>query len=113
MYNPDENLTMEQIFHKYLPSSLYKSHYALAEEYGYTPTEWRKYLRDNQMFIDSELAAIAEAEARNALSRLSNAGTHEVSALKAVLEKSQLINNAQKQATKVILTHIPKTEARK
>jgi hypothetical protein len=108
-----ETRTMEEIFHKYLPDTLYQSHYALAEMYGYTPTEWRKFLRDNQMFIESELAAIAEAEARSALSRLATAGTHEVSALKAVLEKSQLINNAQKQATKVILTHIPKTEAKR
>jgi hypothetical protein len=107
------NPTMEEIFHKYLPDTLYQSHYALSEMYGYTPTEWRKFLRDNQMFIESELAAIAEAEARSALSRLATAGTHEVSALKAVLEKSQLINNAQKQATKVILTHIPRTEAKR
>ncbi len=105
--------TMEEIFNKYLPDTLYKSHYALAEEFGHTPQEWRKFLRDNQMFIDSELAAIAEAEARSALSRLATAGTHEVSALKAVLDKSQLINNAQKQATKVVLTHIPKTEAKR
>jgi hypothetical protein len=104
---------MEEIFHKFLPNTLYMSHYALSEMYGFTSNEWRKFLRDNQMFIDSELAAIAEAEARSALSRLATAGTHEVSALKAVLEKSQLINNAQKQATKVILTHIPKTEARR
>jgi hypothetical protein len=102
--------TMEGIFNRYLPDTLYMSHYALAEMYGYTPQEWRKFLRDNQMFIESELAAIAEAEARSALSRLSTAGTHEVSALKAVLEKSQLINNAQKQATRIIITHIPKTE---
>jgi hypothetical protein len=108
-----ETRTMEEIFHKYLPDTLYQSHYALAEMYGYTPTEWRKFLRDNQMFIESELAAIAEAEARSALSRLATAGTHEVSALKAVLEKSQLINNAQKQATKIVLTHIPKTEAKR
>lgn len=106
-------MTMDEVFHKFLPGTLYADHYKLSEMYGHSPQEWRKYLRDNQMFIDSELAAIAEAEARSALSRLSTAGTHEVSALKAVLEKSQLINNAQKQATKVILLHIPKTEDRK
>jgi hypothetical protein len=108
-----ETKTLEEIFHKYLPSTLYYDHYKLSELHGYTPQEWRKFLRDNQMFIESELAAIAEAEARSALSRLANANSSEVSALKAVLEKSQLINNAQKQATKVILTHIPKTEERR
>lgn len=101
---------MDEIFHKHLPSSLYMSHYNLAEMYGYTPSEWRKYLRDNQIFIDSELAAIAEAEARNALSRLGNASSSEVSAFKAILENSQLINNAQKQATKIVITHLPRTE---
>jgi hypothetical protein len=104
--------TMDEIFHHNLPRTLYFSHYELAELYGHTAQEWRKYLRDNALFIDTELAAIAEAEARSALSRLASASASEVSALKAVLEKSQLINNAQKQATKIVLTHIPKTEVK-
>lgn len=107
MFNPNENLTMEQIFHKNLPHTLYQSHYELSKDYGFTPQEWRKFLRDNNIFIESELAAIAEAEARSALSRLGNASGQEVTALKAVLEKSKLINDAQRQATKIVLTFIP------
>jgi hypothetical protein len=105
-----EGPTMEEIFHKYLPGTLYESHYDLAKMYGFTPQEWRKFIRDNHMFIETELAAIAEAEARSALSRLGNATGQEVAALKAILEKSKMINDAQKQNTKIVLTFIPKTE---
>jgi hypothetical protein len=112
MFDDTPKLTMEEIFHKYLPDTLMKSHYTLSQEYGngYTPTEWRTFLRDNQLFIETELAAIAEAEARSALSRLGNASGTEVSAIKALLETSKLINDSQKQNTKVVLTFIPSKE---
>jgi hypothetical protein len=106
-------LTIDEIFHKYLPGTLYKSHYELSKNYGYTPHEWRKYLRDNSMFIETELAAIAEAESRGALSRLGNATGTEVSAIKALLETSKLINDSQRQRTKVVLTFISPTERNK
>jgi hypothetical protein len=86
------------------------SHYQLSESYGNTPEEWRKFLRDNHLFIESELAAITEAEARSALSRLGNAGGTEVTALKALLDKSKLINDAQRQNVKVVMTFIPSNE---
>jgi hypothetical protein len=103
------NLTIDEKFHRFLPDSLYKSHYQLSTDYGHSPQEWRTFLRDNHMFIESELAAIAEAEARSALSRLSNANGTEVAALKAILDKSKLINDGQKQNTKVVLMFIPQT----
>lgn len=99
--------TMDEIFHKNLPGTLFLSHYELAQNYGYTAQEWRTFLRDNYLFIETELAAIAEAEARSALARLGNASGTEVSAIKALLESSKLINDAQKQAVKVVLTFIP------
>lgn len=101
---------MEQVFHKFLPDTLYKDHYTLAADYGFTPTEWRVFIRDNHLFIETELAAIAEAEARSALSRLGQASGTEVQALKAILEKSKLINDAQRQNVKVVLNYIPSTE---
>ena len=111
MFNIKEQpLTIEEKFNRYLPDTLYKDHYTLSQEYGNTPQEWRKFLRDNHLFIETELAAIAEAEARSALSRLGNASGTEVAALKAILEKSKLINDAQRQNTKIVITHIPKTE---
>jgi hypothetical protein len=110
MWNTQPEMTMEETFHRYLPDTLMKSHYDLSREYGFTPTEWRVFLRDNQLFIETELAAIAEAEARSALSRLGNASGTEVSAIKALLETSKLINDSQKQNTKVVLTFIPSKE---
>lgn len=101
---------MNELFKRYLPHSLYEDHYTLAEQYGFTPDAWRVYLRDNQAFIDAELAAIAEPAARKALKRLNNASSAETSALKTLLEKSKLINDAQKQQTKVILVYVPKTQ---
>jgi hypothetical protein len=106
-------LTIDEVFHKYLPGTLFESHYELSKNYGYTPQEWRKYLRDNSMFIETELAAIAEAESRGALSRLGNATGTEVSAIKALLETSKLINDSQRQRTKVVLTFISPTERNK
>lgn len=105
--------TIDAIFHKNLPSTLYMDHYSLAQSYGYTPQEWRTFLRDNALFIETELAAIAEAEARSALARLGNASGQEVQALKAILEKSKLINDAQKQSTKIVLTFIPNATEKK
>lgn len=104
-------LTMDELFHKYLPETLYSSHYELAHKFGYTPQEWRTYMRDNHMFIETELAAIAEAEARSALSKLGSASGQEVGALKALLDRSKLINDAQRQNTKVVMTFIPSSEA--
>jgi hypothetical protein len=105
-----QNLSIEEKFKKYLPDTLYQSHYALAQSYGNTPEEWRKFLRDNHLFIESELAAITEAEARSALSRLGNAGGQEVTALKALLDKSKLINDAQRQNVKVVMHFLPSNE---
>jgi hypothetical protein len=105
-----DTMTMEEIFQSKLPDSLMMSHYAMAETYGYSPQEWRKFLKDNQIFIETELAAITEAEARSALARLGTSTGAEVQALKALLEKSALINNAQKQREKIMLTYLPKQE---
>ena len=109
----EQKPTQDELFRRNLPDTLYMSHYGLASSFpkeGYTPEEWRQYLRDNQTFIDSELAAIAESEARSALKRLSNATGTEVAALKAVLEKSKLINEAQRQNTRIVILHVPKTQ---
>lgn len=101
---------MDEVFRQYLPDSLYEDHYSLCERYGFSPEAWRQYLRDNQTFIDAELAAIAEPAARKALKRLSTANTQEVAALKTILEKSKIINDAQKQQTKIVLSFIPPTK---
>lgn len=103
----------DKAFKRYLPDTLYKDHYTLSKEYGGTPLEWRAYLRDNAQFIASETAAIAEPQARNALKKLSNASSAETSAIKALLETSKLINEAQTQQTKIIFSFIPSSEHKK
>lgn len=102
--------TMEETFHKHLPNTLYMSHYELAKHFGHTPQEWRTFIRDNHLFIETELAAISEAEARSALARLGNASGTEVAAIKALLEKSKLINDSQRQNTKIVMTFITPTD---
>ena len=106
--DPNDGLTQQEIFKKNLPNVLYMDHYTLNEMYPqYTAEEWRRFMRDQQTFIESELAAIAEAEARAALSRLGRASGTEVSALKALLETSKLINDSQRQQTKIMMTYLP------
>lgn len=102
--------SMEETFHKHLPNTLYMSHYDLSKHFGHTPQEWRTFIRDNHLFIETELAAISEAEARSALARLGNASGTEVAAIKALLEKSKMINDAQRQNTKIVMTFITPTD---
>jgi hypothetical protein len=101
---------MDEVFKQHLPDTMYFSHYELTEMYGFEPQLWRVYLRDNAAFIESEMAAMIEPAARSAINRLGSATTQEVQALKALLEKSKLINDAQKQATKIIMSFIPPTK---
>lgn len=101
-------MNLDEIFKSNLPSVLFMDHYTLSEKFGHQPVEWRQYLKDNEHFITSETAAIAEANSRAALSRLgAGATSQEVTAIKALLEKSKLINDAQKQQQHVMLTFIP------
>jgi hypothetical protein len=109
-FKVNENMTLDEIFHENLPQSLTMSHYDLAAFTNRPAQEWRRYLKEQQIFIETELAAITEAEARSALARLGQANGAEVQALKALLEKSALINNAQKQREKVLLTFLPPQE---
>jgi hypothetical protein len=98
---------MDKLFKRNLPDSLYFNHYELADMYGFGPEEWRKYLRDNSTLIEAEIAAMVEPAARKAINRLGNASRDEVQALKALLEKSKLINDNQKQQTKIVMTFVP------
>lgn len=102
---------MDRYYKMDLPESLYLSHYELAHRYPIaTAQEWRVFVRDNATFIDAELAAIAEAEARSALQKLGKASGQEVTALKTLLDRSKIINDAQKQSTKIVFTFIPATQ---
>lgn len=100
---------MDKVFRTNLPESLYMSHYELREQFGFTAEQWRIYQRDNAQFITTEMAALAEPAARRALAKLGNSSvsSQEVSAIKELLAKSKLINEAQHQQERVIVMFVP------
>lgn len=103
------NQSLEQLFKSKLPDNLYLDHYALADIYrqhSYTPEEWRIYLRSQERFIMNEIAAITEANARAALSRLSSGQTDskDVQAIRQLLERSEQINKAAQSTKTFVVT---------
>lgn len=105
---------MKEIFEGNLPDSLYLNHYELAEQFGSTPAEWKRFLKDNETFITQELTAIAEASARQALSRLSDPNvkvdSSTVSAVKTLLDRSEQLNRQNKDTTKLVMSFLPHPE---
>lgn len=102
---------MHQKFEKNLPDTLYKSHYALAEELGGSPIQWKNYLKnpDTARFIEMELASITESAARAALKNLSGgASSSDIAAAKQLLENSKLLQQKHNPKQHIILTYLPK-----
>lgn len=99
--------TQEEAFNSMLPDNLYLSHYDLAIQFNaWTAQEWRRFLKEKERFIMTEVAAMTEAGARQALARLSTGktSTNEVSAIRQLLERSEQINSQDKdQRTFVML----------
>lgn len=105
-------LTQDEYFKNHLPDTLWMSHYDLAKHFiHYTPEEWRQYLRDNERFITREIAAMTEAEARKALSRLSSPNqklsAQDVQAIKQILDRSEQINKQTQDARTFVTTYMP------
>lgn len=97
----EDQKEMNRLFHMVLPNSLYQSHYELHQVFpDFTAEQWRRYIRDNDRFIMLEISAIAEADARRALQLLASgkASTQEISAVRQLLERSEQINQATKEA---------------
>jgi hypothetical protein len=96
-------------FHKNLPHSLYFNHYELADQTKWLPHQWKKYLKLNEQFISSELAAITEANARSALQRIATGQLRqgEANALKQLLDRSEQINSNNKNKETVVMHFIP------
>lgn len=106
-YSSKTYTTQDEAFRNSLPETLYLSHYELAHHYNeWTPDEWRMYLTENQRFIMREVSSITEANARQALSKLSTGklAAQDVAAIKQLLERSEQINSQDKdQRTFVML----------
>ena len=102
-------MTLEEIYKSKLPENLYLDHYALSDIYrghGYTPEEWRLFLRTQERFIMNEIAAITEANARAALSRLASGQTDskDTQAIRQLLERSEQINKAAQSTKTFVIT---------
>lgn len=105
-------LTQDEIFKAHMPDNLYLDHYTLARFFPqHTPEEWRLYLQQNQRFILNEVAAITEANARQALSKLSEGTltTQEVSAIRQLLERSEQINQSNQEQRTFVFTKFDMT----
>lgn len=103
----------EKTFEDHLPDSLFLNHYSLAKTYGGTPSGWRKFLRDHEVFIAQEIAAITEANARLALNDLGSGKelkSQTVTAIKALLERSEQLTKNNNNQTIVALTYLPYPE---
>ena len=117
--NPNIEIPGERMYanmHKWftnnLPQSLYWNHYQLADETMFTPTQWRKYLKMNEQFVSSEIAAITEASARSALQRIADGKLRqgEANAIKQLLDRSEQINANNKNKETILLHFIPPKE---
>lgn len=105
---------MAEHYEVHLPDSLYLSHYALSEMFGFTPKEWSDFLKIKEinMLIESEIAQIAEIGARKALQRLQSgtAASADISAARELLANSRLLKQKTNQKQQFILTRVPPKE---
>jgi hypothetical protein len=94
-----------------MPQTLYLNQYELSDWFGYSHLEWKDYLRmpETNRFIESEIASLTEIAARAALNKLStgNASSNEVSAIKAILDKSKMLQQSNQSQETIMLTFIP------
>lgn len=107
-----EGKTMDELFHAHLPDNLYLNHYKLKEKYqAYTPEEWRIFLREKERFILNEVAAITEASAREALSKLSEGEltAPQIQGIRQLLDRSEQINQSNQEQRTFVTTYINPT----
>lgn len=101
---------LDNSFRSELPGNLYLNHYELSDKYPkYTPEDWRNYVNKSRPFIETELAAITEAQSRSALEKLGSGkvSSSDVSALRQLLEKSKIINEKLNAKQSVLISFLP------
>jgi hypothetical protein len=116
----EDDMTREQFvkmaayYEKGLPRTLYEDPYELADMTDIKAYYWKQFLKTPQVIqlIESEIAVIAEVKARGALNRLGGEeiNTSEVAAVKALLEKSKLLQDKMTEHKTIIFHHIPMEE---
>lgn len=102
---------MARYYEKSLPRSLFEDPYELEDKTSIDAYYWKLFLKTPQVsqLIESEIAIIAEVKARSALNRLGgeDINTSEVAAVKALLEKSKLLQDKMTDTKTIIFHHIP------
>ena len=102
---------MAETYDAHLPESLSFSHYELAENYGFTPMYWKKFLKIKEVnrAIEGEVATIGEAAARKAMERLRSgkAQSSDVSAAKELFANSKILKEKMNNSQKIVITRIP------
>ena len=105
-----DEMSLDEIFQRDLPDSLFMNHYDLHGMYPHHSAEaWRRYLKENDRFILQEVAAITEANARNALQRLGSGMLKQgdATAITQLLNRSEQINQSVKDKTVYKTTFMP------
>lgn len=108
-------LKMATYFEKCLPDSLYQDPYELHGITGISNGFWKRFLKLPQIvqLIESEAAMIAEVKARQALKKLGDnnmVNASEVTAVKALLDKAQILQEKQTDQKTIVFHHIPLEE---
>ena len=102
---------MASIYQDNLPDSLYLNQYQLAEQFGFTARQWNEFLKvpEVDLFIEQEVAQIAEIGARKALAKLisGDSDSSDIQAAREILSKSKLIQQRSNQKERVIILRIP------
>lgn len=101
-------------FEKGLPKTLYQDPYELMMITGISSDFWKRFLKIPQVIqlIESEVAMLSEVKARSALSRLGeeDVDSADVAAIRALLDKSKLLQDKMKEQKTIIFHHIPLEE---
>lgn len=106
--------TQDEAFKKMLPDNFYFNHYQLAEIYpDWTPEEWRQYLKLNERFIYNEMAAITDANARQALQKLAEGklSAQDNTAIRQILDRSEQINSVNQDARTFVMFQFDPTDS--
>jgi hypothetical protein len=108
-------IKMAKFYEQGLPDTLYMDPYELHVMTNFHNGLWKRFLKLPQVIqlIESEAAMIAEVKARSALRRLGSneaVSPSEVAAVKALLDKAQILQEKQRDQKTIIFHHIPLQE---
>lgn len=102
------------LFHSDLLNNLNFNHYELHDIYpDFSPAEWRDFLSENSQEIMKEISYLTEAASRKALARLNSndrsqkLSSADISAIKALLDKSEQLNAMTQNQNTFITTFLP------